>query len=55
MTLLLFAAALTIVLAALGALWAGLRPPADDPAPAGHRLHHTTTCRCPREPEGVSA
>jgi hypothetical protein len=52
---LLFSAALTVVLAVLGAVWAGLRPPADNPASAGRRLHHMTTCRCPRKPEGTPA
>lgn len=54
MNVLLFSAALTIVVAVLGAIWAGLRPPVDE-SDTGGRLHHTATCSCPREPEGAPA
>lgn len=54
MSLLLFSAALTVVLAVLAAIWTGLRPPVDEPAQGG-RLHHTNTCTCPPEPEGAPA
>ncbi|MGH3380391.1 MAG: hypothetical protein ACRDP6_37215 [Actinoallomurus sp.] len=52
MIVLLLAAALAIVFAAAGVVWAGLCPPADVP-PA--RLHHTVTCSCPRGLEGAYA
>ena len=55
MNLLLLSAALTVVAAALAAIWAGLRPLPDDEPTERDRLHHTTTCRCPREPEGAPA
>ncbi|MDN3356039.1 hypothetical protein [Actinomadura sp. DC4] len=51
---LLLGGALAVVLAALGAVWAGLRPPAGEQGEAG-RLHHTPTCTCIREPEGAPA
>jgi hypothetical protein len=48
----LLAAALTVVSAAAGIVWAGLRPPADEPYT---RLRHTATCQCPRGQEGAPA